>query len=73
MYLVVSLHWFAPYSHFFKEIEEAWGLHYIGCFAIFHNRQLPRFNSRRWNPGSEAFGVLGGVPRARIVYQDSNW
>ena len=38
----------------FSELEEAWGPHSVDRFASFHNCQLPRFNSRCWNPGSEA-------------------
>lgn len=30
---------------FFADIEEAWGIHSVDCLDIFHNRQLPRFNS----------------------------
>ena len=38
----------------FSELEEAWGPHSVDRFANCHNCQLPRFNSRCWNPGSEA-------------------
>lgn len=31
-----------------------WGPHTIDRFASYFNTQLPRFNSRFWNPGSEA-------------------
>ena len=31
-----------------------WGPHTIDQFASYFNTQLPRFNSRFWNPGSEA-------------------
>jgi hypothetical protein len=37
-----------------SELEEAWGPHSVDRFASFHNCQLPHFNSRCWNPGSEA-------------------
>ena len=38
----------------FAELDKVWGPHTVDRFADFHNCQLPRFNSRCWNPGSEA-------------------
>ena len=38
----------------FKMLDAKWGPHTIDRFASFFNSQLPRFNSRFWNPGSEA-------------------
>ena len=38
----------------FGFLDEAWGPHTVDCFANEHNRQLPRFHSRFWCPGSEA-------------------
>ena len=38
----------------FKMLDDKWGPHTIDRFASFYNTQLPRFNSRFWNPGSEA-------------------
>ena len=38
----------------FAQLDAIWGPHTVDRFASFHNRQLPRFNSRCWNPGSEA-------------------
>ena len=38
----------------FLQIDAEWGLHTLDCFASCDNAQLPRFNSRCWNPGSEA-------------------
>ena len=38
----------------FARIDAMWGPHTVDRFASFHNAQLPRFNSRCWNPGSEA-------------------
>ena len=38
----------------FAELDHGWGPHTVDRFASFHNSQLPRFNSRCWNPGSEA-------------------
>ena len=38
----------------FAELDHEWGPHTIDRFADMHNAQLDRFNSRYWNPGSEA-------------------
>ena len=38
----------------FRELDAAWGPYSVDRFASFHNCQIPRFNSRCWNPGSEA-------------------
>ena len=38
----------------FTKIDVLWGPHTIDRFADVHNKQLERFNSRFWNPGSEA-------------------
>ncbi len=38
----------------FAELDIAWGPHTVDRFATFQNCQLTRFNSRCWNPGSEA-------------------
>ena len=38
----------------FIHLDKAWGPHTVDRFASFQNCQLPRFNSRCWNPGSEA-------------------
>ena len=38
----------------FQELDVMWGPHTIDRFADVHNRQLERFNSRYWNPWSEA-------------------
>ena len=35
-------------------LDDKWGPYTIDRFASFYNTQLPRFNSRFWNPGSEA-------------------
>ena len=45
--------WFLNPTVFF-ELDTMWGPHSVDRFACFHNSQLPRFNSRCWNPGSEA-------------------
>ena len=38
----------------FAELDKVCGPHTVDRFASFHNCQLPRFNSRCWNPGTEA-------------------
>ena len=38
----------------FRELDAIWGPHTVYRFASHYNSQLPRFNSRFWNPGSEA-------------------
>ena len=38
----------------FAELDAIWGPHTVDRFASFNNCQVPRFNSRCWNPGSEA-------------------
>ena len=38
----------------FADLDVAWGPHSVDRFASFHNYQVPRYNSRCWNPGSEA-------------------
>lgn len=38
----------------FAQLDARWGPHTIDRFADCNNNQLVRFNSRCWNPGSEA-------------------
>ena len=38
----------------FKFLDNKWGPHTVDRFACFCNAQLSRYNSRFWNPGSEA-------------------
>ena len=38
----------------FAELDCDWGPHDVDRFADVHNKQLKCFNSRYWNPGSEA-------------------
>ena len=45
--------WSLDYT-IFKQLDNRWGLHTINRFASHYNTQLPRFNSRFWNPGTEA-------------------
>ena len=37
----------------FMELDRVWGPHIVDRFASYYNTQLPRFNSRFWNPGTE--------------------
>lgn len=39
---------------FFHYVNDLWGSLTVDRFANYHNAKLPRFNSRFWNPGSEA-------------------
>ena len=38
----------------FSALYKHWDPHSVDRFASFHNCQMPRFNSRCWNPGFEA-------------------
>lgn len=38
----------------FKQLDLVWGPHTVDRFANSSNNQVNRFNSRYWNPGSEA-------------------
>ncbi len=38
----------------FVDLDRAWGPHTVDRFADANNRQVQRFNSRCWNPGTEA-------------------
>ena len=38
----------------FEQLDALWGPYTVDRFASCDNTQLPRFNSRCWNPGSEA-------------------
>ena len=38
----------------FAQLDAQWGPHSVDWFADSYNKQLDRFNSRCWNPGSEA-------------------
>ena len=42
----------------FNELDARWGPHTVDRFADMHNYQLKRFNSRFWNPGSEAMDTF---------------
>jgi len=45
--------WGVSYE-FFTKIDKMWGPHTVDRFANYKNTKLPRFNSRFWNPGTEA-------------------
>ena len=38
----------------FNRVDKLWGPHTIDRFADFYNKQIPRFNSRCWNPSTKA-------------------
>ena len=52
----------------FKELDEHWGPHTVDRFASYYNTKLPRFNSRFWNPGSEAVDAF-----TCDWSEDNNW
>ena len=42
----------------FEQLDSRWGHHTIDRFASYYNTQLPRFNSRFWNPGLESIDAF---------------
>ena len=52
----------------FISIDLAWGPHTVDRFANHYNAQLPRFNSRFWNPGTEAVDAF-----TADWHDDNNW
>ena len=50
----------------FEQLDSRWGHHTVDRFASYYNTQLPRFNSRFWNPGSE------GVDTFTCDWKDEN-
>ena len=50
----------------FELIDYEWAPHTVDRFASHYNTQLPRFNSRFWNPGTEA------VDAFTCDWQDNN-
>ena len=52
----------------FLYIDNIWGPHTVDRFASEHNAQLPKFNSRFWNPGSEAIDSF-----TVNWYGENNW
>jgi hypothetical protein len=55
----------------FREVERAWGLCTVDRFATANNAQLPRYNSRYHDPGSEAVDSLS-LPHAAWL-AERNW
>ena len=52
----------------FLSIDQKWGPHTVDRFASHYNTQLPRFNSRFWNPGTEAVDAF-----TSNWHDDNNW
>lgn len=52
----------------FRFVNSQWGPHTVDRFASFYNAQLPRFNSRFWNPGAEAVDAF-----TQDWASDNNW
>ena len=51
----------------FTMLHNVWGPYTVDRFASYYNTKLPRFNSRFWNPGSEAIDTFTenwSIPRA---------
>lgn len=46
----------------------SWGPHTVDHFASFYNAQVPRFNSRFWNPESEVVEAF-----TQDWSRDNNW
>lgn len=42
----------------FQLAVSSWGPYTVDRFASFYNAQVPRFNSRFWNPESEVVGAF---------------
>lgn len=53
---------------YFQVLDQRWGPHTIDRFASDYNRQLDRFNSRCWNPGTEAVDAF-----TQDWSRDNNW
>ena len=52
----------------FVSIDLRWGPHTVDRFASHYNMQLPRFNSRFWNPGTEAVDAF-----TADWHDENNW
>ena len=52
----------------FTKVDREWGPHTIDRFADENNKQLDRFNSRYWSPGTEAVDAFSCNWR-----QEVNW
>ena len=53
---------------FFSFMDSIWGPHTIDRFANYRNKKTERFNSRFWNPGSEAVDAF-----SQDWKLDNNW
>ena len=53
---------------FFSYMDTLWGPHTIDRFANYRNKKTDRFNSRFWNPGSEAVDAF-----SQNWKTDNNW
>lgn len=53
----------------FAWLDSKWGPHTIDRFADANNKQLERFNSRFWNPGSEAVDTF----TTHWGFGENNW
>ena len=52
---------------FFHHVDNIWGPHSVDRFVHSHNRKLPRFFSRFWNPDSEGVDAFVLTGRGRIT------
>ena len=49
-------------------VDSSWGPHTVDHFASFYNAQVPRFNSRFWNPESAVVEAF-----TQDWSRDNNW
>ena len=54
---IVDLDDWSVNPELFRLVDSRWGPHTVDRFSSFYNAQIGRFNSRFWNPGSEAVDV----------------
>ena len=52
----------------FQLVDSSWGPHTVDHFASFYNAQVPRFNSKFWNPESEVVEAF-----TQDWSRDNNW
>jgi len=52
----------------FRLVDSRWGPHTVDRFASYYNAQVERFNSRFWNPGTEAADAF-----TQDWSNDNNW
>ena len=55
---IVDLDDWSVIPELFRLVDYRWGPHNVDHFSSFYNAQIGRFNSRFWNPGSEAFDAF---------------